>query len=295
MQCNLFFFYSKEINFGFLFRNLKNIPEPYRVVTTNIDIHSILKKKGKNSIMLNHMIPDEGQLAEEIYENSKKILEEYRDIFRDITFRNIEILRGFEYHILLQLILIGQAKKILEDKQNTVFIFERFSPAYFAIMSLSRDIGYDNDVEIGFIHGNKIEYVKPYLKNDSSDYTDKFSRLSTIHFVRRSLGNNISISKLNSFLKFSSQIFFYSLRKFFYESFYPKKLDSIRPILNRIDKKMQKTYRKDTKCVLFITASRLDLFLRPLLPVFEKFNLEEIPPEHKPNLALAISLDISDT
>jgi len=278
MFCKLFFFYSLKNGSKSLIKEIEKNNEPYRIVTNSPELFVSLKKEHKNVFKINDIIPDVGKEAWEIFEKAKKIHVEYKNVFQDLKFKNVVIFNGFEYPILRQLNLLQKAKKILENKQNTIFVFTRFYPIYFSIMKTSIDLSYENEMSIGFLKENKIEFISPIDKSNTASYKNRFSRQRTVNFLKFSLGKKMSLNKLIELKKFASGVISFYIRLFAYKWFSILNIDPVESILKKIDKKIEKTDSKyNAKCAIFISGSREDLFLKPWYPVLEKFKTEKIP------------------
>ena len=277
MRCYFWFFYSKEIDFRVLFNHLKKIIPPYRIITNNAELKEYLSKKGKNTITLGDLFPEEGKIAEEIYTESREIVESYRKIFDKIIFKDVKVFNAFKFHLLLQFTLILKGKRVLEENKNTVFIFERFSPAYFVIMKIAKKLNHENKIEVGLLKGNEINYLKPTDERDPLTYADKTSRQRAIHFAKHGFGKGMSIEKFQILLLFGYRILSLLLKGFFYKT-QGKSKEKINFILKKIDKKIINSPGKyNATCAIFLTASRLDLHLRPMLPVIQKFHESKKP------------------
>jgi len=278
MQCGFLFFYSKQIEFGFILNFLRKIPEPYHVVTNNADLHEFLKKNSKNSRKFQEIFPPEGSLADEVYVEARKIWEQYRLLFKNILFKEIEIIRGFEYQLLLELTLIVQCKKILKENKNTIFVFESFHPAYFAIMKIAKELGYDSDLKIGFLKRREIEYMQSNDQSNQLSYANKESQRRAINFVKGYFGKDFSLENFSALLKFGLGVLSLNLRKVAYKRYRGKTPESINLLLKKIDKKIQsKSFGHNVNNAIFVTAARFDLFFRPLVPAIEKFYQKKLP------------------
>ena len=133
MECHFWFFYSKEVNLKVLLNHLQKVAEPYKIITNNAEVQDYLSKHGKNAISLGDLFPEEAEITEKVYIEAREIKEEYGKILDKLIFRDIKIFHAFEFHLLLQLAVIIKGKWLLKENKNIVFIFERFSPAYFEI------------------------------------------------------------------------------------------------------------------------------------------------------------------
>lgn len=277
MRCYFWFFYSKDIDFKVLDDHLKNITKPYRIVTNNSELINYLNKKGNDTITFGDLFPNEGKIAEEIYAESKEIVESYSKILEKITFKDVKIFNAFKYHLLLQFTIVFKAKRILKENENIIFIYERFNPAYFIIMKLANELNDQNKIEVGLLNGKKITYLKSMDDQSQLTYADTTSRKRAINFAKHGFGKRMSIENFQALLRFGVSVSSLLLKRFFYR-IRSKKKERIIPILNKMDKKIfNKSEKNDDRCAIFLTASRLDLYLRPMLPVIQKFHENKKP------------------
>jgi len=277
MECHFWFFYSKEVNLKVLLNHLQKVEEPYRIITNNAEVQDYLSKHGKNVLALGDLFPENAEITETVYQEARKIRNEYRKIFKNIVFKDIKIFRAFEYHLLLQLAVIIKGKWLLKEKKNTVFIFEKFSPSYFGIMKIAKEMNYKNEIDVGFLKGKKIEYFKSTNENNSITYAEMASRHRAINFAKHGFGKGVSLEKIQRLLKFGFSVLRLFLKGFFYNAI-QKKEQSINLILKKIDKKiLNSTAKYDAICGIFLTASRLDIYLKPMFPVIEKFHKNNTP------------------
>lgn len=271
MECHFWFFYSKEFNLKILLNHLQKITEPYRIITNNAEVQNFLSNHGKNAISLGDLFPEESESTEKVYVEAREIKKKYSKIFEKFLFKDVKIFRAFEFHLLLQLAVIIKGKWLLKENKNTVFIFERFSPAYFVIMKIAQEMNYENEIKVGLLSGNKINYFRTTDESDSLTYADKTSRLRAIHFVKHGFGKDMSVEKIQALFTFGFSVFSLFLKKFFYKTM--KKNKGIDSILEKINKKILNSSAKyNAICGIFLTTARLDLHLRPILPVIEKFH-----------------------
>jgi len=275
MECHSLTFYGKEIRYSTLLEYLRNVERPFRVITNNLEVHNYLTKNEINSLNLAEIFPEEGPLAEEMYHKAKKILEQYIGFFDGIKYNGINLFKGFEFLLLLQLFSIVKTKTILEKPLSTVFVFERYSPVFFAIQKIAQELGYKSELKVGFIRNKNIIFLKNDGINDKKNLEFN-AKIRTINFVKNVFGGSFSWRNLNTLLKFFIRFLSLRIKK---SSIRTKNFDaSVKEILKKIDKKIENTNVKNTAiCVLFLTASRLDIYLRPIQPVLKKFNLQKIP------------------
>jgi len=276
MICKLFFYYSKSDEWESILKDLKIIPNTYRVITTNAGLNQYLKKNGVNSFTLDEVIGIRGPEAFKIYKDAKNLLEDYKTIFHNVTINNIEIFNGFAYTLLRQLELLVKAKKILEEKKNIIFIFESYREIYFSIMRLARELGYENELKINYVKGNKIEYLIPENNIGRSNYKNKFAHVKTSSFLKNSFRKGNYVNSLKSIFGFSKQVFFLGMKLFSHKIESIKRKNGITTTLHRIDRKIPKN-NSVVKQAFFITGTREDLFFTPLQEILKKFNEKNTP------------------
>ena len=125
MKCKLFFFNGKNVDYEKIAKHFENLSDSFRIITNSAELNCSLKTMEKNSFLLSDIFPEEGPLANEVYLNSKKIQSEYKKIFSGIEIKQIEIFSGFDFLLLRQFSLLVKSKKILENKQDSIFIIEK--------------------------------------------------------------------------------------------------------------------------------------------------------------------------
>jgi len=276
MFCKLICF-DGEKSWKKILQHLENYSEPYRVITNSIGLNEFLRKEDKNCNLINELIPNIGSVANDVFQNAKKMREEYRQIFENLTYNNIKIFNGFEYILLRQLIWVSQSKKILENKQNTIFIFEKFFPIYFAIMNIAEVIGYNSELKIDYIKGEKTEYIKPEDKRLILNYKNKFSLKRSVNFVKQTTKEKSLFIKIKTGFQFLGILLSFLARLLSFKILSTVKGESIKIVLDKIDKKIWNTSAGyNAQYSFFITASREDLFLRPWYPILDKFKQKKI-------------------
>jgi len=133
MFCKLFVF-DKEENFNNLKSTLTKIKEPYRIVTNSSNLNNILKLNGFDSISIDELYPDKDPQTFELNKLVLKELQKYKKFFTNICFQNFDIFPSIQNQIIKELILIEKTKRILENKQNIIFIFKDFLFPLFIIL-----------------------------------------------------------------------------------------------------------------------------------------------------------------
>ena len=157
MFCEIFFSYGNK-NWNELIVHLNAISQPYRIITTNDKLHYHLKKIGKDSKTFQEIYPDPDPTTIKTAENARDTVKKYEECTTDLLFNNFKVFHGMENILLFEAALLEKAKKILETKKSTIFIFEVFSPTYFSILKLSLEMGYvnsSNELKIGYFNEQK--------------------------------------------------------------------------------------------------------------------------------------------
>ena len=147
MKFKILFFYSGKTETNRILDFIKN-NDFHNVITNSADVAYFLKRKKVDVRTFDEKIPRMGDVLKNIYQKSKKIQNEYKEIFKKINHKGIEVFRGFEYQLLLQLILIESCRIYLEEEKDVIFIFEGYSPTYFVMDSIAKTIGFENENNI---------------------------------------------------------------------------------------------------------------------------------------------------
>ena len=191
MFCEIFFSYGNK-NWNELIVHLNAISQPYRIITTNDKLHLHLKKIGKDSKTFQEIYPDSDPITMKTAENARDTVKKYEECTVSLLFNNFKVFYGMENILLFEAALLEKAKKILETKKSTIFIFEGFSPTYFSILKLSLEMGYvnnSNELKIGYFNEQKIDYLTP--KNNSF-ILEKKEKLNLIRNYNPTLSTNTS-------------------------------------------------------------------------------------------------------
>jgi len=275
MICELFFYYNKSNEWETILRYLDKIPDTYRIITSSLAFNQFLKKNGKISYTLEEFIPMRGSEAFDVYKIAKNLLEEYRSILHNVTINDIEIFNGFSYSFLRQLELLIKAKKILDKKKNTIFIFEGYREIYFSIMRLAKETGYENDLKINYVKGDKIEYLISENNLVGTNYKNRFAHVKLTNFLKNTFREGNKINSFKFIFRFIKQVFFLETNLLIHKFDLTGRKSRINTNLHKIDKKIQKNNL--VKHVFFITGTREDLFFKPMQQIIMKFSKEKIP------------------
>jgi hypothetical protein len=277
MKCHFLCFYNNEFDRSHILDFINKIPQPCQIITNNDEIYEIMKNENKKCTHFKTLFQQYDKQADEIFHEARKIREEYRSLFKNVIFKGVEIFKGFEYQLLLQIKISCQGRKILQEKENTIFIFEKFHPAYFIIMKIAKELGYDNEIKVGLLQNKKIEYMYSIDDGVSVNYSKRTSNLKAVNFAKSYLGKNISLENIKNLIRLGIKVISLKIKMKFYKTNEKSTTQSYNSILNNIKKKIVKLNHQNVNSIIFLTAVRLDLFFRPLMPAVNEFNKKKIP------------------
>lgn len=277
MRCALFCFFKKNLDLNFLLETLETNYKHHRIITNDFRIYDFLENKKMDIKSFGSFFSEQSSISKKIYQKAKKYQKEYSKIFQNMKINEMEIFRGIEYQLLLQLILIIKAQILLQDKKDTVFIFNRFSPAYFVIIKNATQLNYTTENRIGILDKNKIEYFGSESQFDLDDL-QKISRKMTINFISNYFGKTFSKSNLKGQSQFFFKVLLFLIRKNLGKIIFKNNSAAIEKFLRKLDGKLKNSvFNNQPRCAVFISATRLDLYLRPVVPVLKKLEKEKIP------------------
>lgn len=277
MRCALFCFFKKNFDLNFLLETLETNYKHHRIITNDFRIYDFLENKKMDIKSFGSFFPEQSSISKKIYQKAKKYQKEYSKIFQNMKINEMEIFRGIEYQLLLQLILIIKAQILLQDKKDTVFIFNRFSPAYFVIIKNATQLNYTIENRIGILEKNKIEYFGSESQFDLDDL-QKISRKMTINFISNYFGKTFSKSNLKGQSQFFFKVLLFLIRKNLGKIIFKNNSVAIEKFLRKLDGKLKNSvFNNQPRCAVFISTTRLDLYLRPVVPVLKKLEKEKIP------------------
>lgn len=293
MNCQCYFFYPNEIDNQTILKNLEGHLKP-RIITNSIGFYEFLKMRKINVFTFDELVDRHSNIAKDAYKKAKKLQIRYKELFSDVNFEDIKIFNGFDYALLMKLIILTKAEVILNDKQDTIFVLNKFNPIYFAILKLASTMGYEKNLKIGHLKKSGIEFLN-YDENQKSDsYKQKNSKQQVLNYFKSSINNEDSFEKIKSLTKLSTKVFSLYMKRLKYKTSKNKKFEE--NILKNVDKKISTlSLNASPKCALFITATRLDLYLRPWIPVLKILKEHNIPYViFTSNLATSIALSKED-
>jgi len=277
MKCELYFYYDEK-DCKNLDKLLNKFSTGFQIITTSSTLNESLKKNGFESKTLREIFPEEGKNSYKVFKRSKKIQEEYRNHFSNVKFKDIPIFPGIENQLLDEIIRLENARAILEDKKNILFILEGFSFTYFSFKKIAKELDYDTDFSVGWITDDRIKWIYPEEKQSKFFRRNQLKSLKLIikslvkpkdpkgHFINHILKPNIEIFRR---LLADGLLFYFILLKLGFD---------VRPIIfKRIRKEILSTQKNEN--FFFLTTNTEDLYLKSIYPLIEKFVHENI--KHK--------------
>ena len=266
---------SENKNFSSFLEFLGKKCDSYRIITDNIFLHEFLEKEKIRSHILKMSGPQEREsIAVDIYKKSKDIQAKYAKLFENLTCEGINVFECFEYIFLFQLMLIEKIRILLQEQKETVIVFTKFSNTLFGIKKLVQDLGYDFDQNICFLNENKKEFV--ILDNIKNNLVTKSKGSKTINFVKDSMLKDFSIGNIKTFSRFTTKASSFKFKETKNKIFKKSASDMTNTILKKVEKRIvEKLSKSKRNCGIFVTGVRLDLYVRPIIPVLDKFDKEK--------------------
>lgn len=309
MFCEVFCYYTQK-DWSKIEDILKNFDEKITIITTNAELKNFLIKKGFSAYTLFEKFLHYDNKKQKMERDSRIKLAQYRDAFTQIKYKNIEIFDGIESYILDQFTILEKTKLLLEEKSNFIFIFEYFLHTLFAIKKIAIDLHYDTDNNLRIVNKNQIKIIT-FEKNHKILYIKNFIFfMLPKNFPRNRIWNRKNSSNISERKKISLTLNFqskkhlkkYIIKKvlreikiiifsFFYNMFYDFGIDSSKFVLKKVDAKLinelsnnynneheKKNLSKNigTKYCFFLTTNDVDLYLKPIYPIFDKFKKENV-------------------
>ena len=232
----------------------------YRILTNSQNIKN-LADETINCKLFEELIPeDNNEKIFEVYEESKKNVELYEQIFEEFEPYGKKIFHVFRYSLIIQFMQIYKIKKILLDKKNTILIFEGFSPIYQILPEIFDKINYTlTDVLLINAKIQKTSFKKLNLE------TTQFSKVNKI--FNPIINNNNIKSKISLLFNLSLKYVTLLIKKYFFSKI-NSDIDKI------ISKKFDNEFSniKNIDCVFFLTASREDAFLKSVYSILDELN-----------------------
>jgi len=300
MFCKILF-YLNENDWDGIISELKKNPQNCTIITTNKKLNEFLKNQKIISDWMEEIFPQANVQTYEINMNGRRVLDDYRKLFDNLTFHGIEIFSSIENQLLKEIILLEKAKKILDKKKNIIFIFDEFSNSYFAILRLALEQFYDKidskiyqslgkttkiiDEEMKIPQLNfrkKYDYFKTIPINEAQKNEERF-QTKNLHEAKESDLKSETSEEIDSFqsslMKITQlfQIFSISLKIFCIKFFQLFKIDSTSYLIKKVEKKIHNLSKKnEAKCAFFVTSKRNDLVI-PISNIVNKFQKKEVP------------------
>lgn len=258
--------YHENKKWEYFFKYLSSMKEPVHVITDNGTVHNHLREMGQQSSLFDLVVPETGDTVWEVYNYSKKVLEEYRQAFRQIKQSEVEVFSCLDFSFFRQIHYLARLKRVIEqEKRSIVFLFFRFFPIFFALNDITSN---SCKSRIGFLRNGNIEFLENV--NDTKQIVTKMKVISFIRssiYKKNFMKNSLYISKyLIDSLKQKTRSNTQGIDYFKY-------LENNRQSL---EKKIIKFMKNKIEIVFFVSGSREDLYIQPLKKIFEKLDNENI-------------------
>jgi hypothetical protein len=266
MWFKLFYYLEEPNKLKNFLDMLKELGSDFRIITDSYTIANNLKKEGYDSSILDHLVPESGNIVKDVYKISKQMIEEYRTIFKSLTYHKFEIFEVFDFKLFLQLHLLARIKMLLNNNTSLILILNSFYPVYFAAIDMAIKMGYQSEFRLGMLKDNKIEYVdfmetKGSIKHENSII--KIKRYTMLSISKSGIHKLKNIFYL--FTKLSVLVI-----KLFVKRIHPIEYNALMTrILNQLGNKIL-NFDNQYECVFFISGSREDIYLKPLYAIFDK-------------------------
>jgi len=248
MFSKILFFYEDD-DWKNIDIHLRDIPQPFQVITNSDLLNNFLKKLNINSRTLTEIFPYDQPITYEVNNIASNLLEHYKKLFDKIMFRGFEIFDSLEQQILSEILFYTKTTKILQEKVNTIFIFEGYSFSYFILQKFLSDSKFSTDeLKIQRIDSKHSEYIE-------------LGQSQIIYNYKRKLNYLLSKSDKISIIKLLSMKFLKSINR-----------KSTFKIQKNIDSKILKSVSKiNPECIFFFTPSS-DYVVAPIVNILNKFN-----------------------
>ena len=89
--------FEKDVDTKKIFHYIKNYDDSYRIITNNVSLNKLLKNELINSSLISDIKLDSSNKGKNIYEEAKILQNNYKNIFKNILYRNVKTYDGIEY------------------------------------------------------------------------------------------------------------------------------------------------------------------------------------------------------
>lgn len=239
-------------------KTFDNIQEDYQIITDEEFLNEFLKKSNKRSSCLSEVFSEISNENRSINDSAFIELEKYRKKLEHIKFREISIFNGIENQLLEDIIFLEKNKRILNKKENIIFLFSKFSSTHFLIQKIAAELGYEIESEFSITGIGKRNNVT--LSN--SQNISKFENNKKFEIVKNQLGISNTINVAGKLL----------VKKTIHNR--KKELEKI---LDKISKKTSIDKNETKKNIgFFLTSDRID-FLKPFFLIIKELEKMKIP------------------
>ena len=115
--------YYENKEWGNLIGYLEKYRKDHKIITDNLFLSENLNQKEFDTSVMDELVPERGEIVQEVYKNSKKWLEEYRNAFKTISYKNFELFSILDFTFFRQLHYLARINKIIEKERKPVIFY----------------------------------------------------------------------------------------------------------------------------------------------------------------------------
>ena len=248
---------------------LRNQKDQFIVICDTEESKNAIKENF-NAKTIDEFFPIYSDKTFAIYQNTKNALLDYQKAFSNTKFGNYPIGIGLLHYIKTDLLLIEKIRKILEEKENFVFLFRKVRYVNFLVQKIVESQSYQNDGTVHLFKGNK---THTYKQLDSISGLEKANKISKYKNAFSLYSSNISKekNKVSALIRLSEKTVPMVLR-LAKTKVYEKNPEGTSQILKKVREKIAGI---NIQSGFFLSSDRKDL-LESHYGIFERFSSENI-------------------
>lgn len=232
----------------------------YQIITNDIMLNDFLVKNKKDCKTIDELFPLGGKEFLRLQHEANNLIQNYKKYFDKLTYESHNIFLSLEPVLLNDAWLYLQLKKILELKQNTIFLLRGYSFAFFVVKNYAKNLGFD-EIKI-----QEASTQKEYSYQNSNTFIKNYQR--KLFFLKSISNRNQNITKFQLPLLMNTAFF-----KFF-QIF---SINSVGSIIKKCINKIESSEAKFTAKSVFVITPSSDYIYFPFYSVINKFSKESIP------------------
>ena len=243
----------------------------FKLICDNEGIRKKLMNKKLNPKNLDDLFPRFSEINYKIFEKAKISFLKYKNACNEIKFYQYQINAGFFRYLIEDLLFLEKIKKILDNKENTVFIFKKNHFKNFIIQKMANEMDFENNkVVYGVKNGVLHEYnLEESLKEEKISEISKYKQ-SLDKYSKTLSGTN----KISSGLKLAKKIIPMFSRLLSSKIYVMNPNNAIKSILKNVDNKISNDHSLEFG--FFLSSDREDI-IESYYEIFRKFSNTKIP------------------